>query len=551
MSKVILIYANCQNPSAKGDYAFAGSIARDLVSELEANSTDDIKVVLTSTLRGLQRFKELYTEVDSNSVSIDGKVVGLCALELFDAVENSVIAFIEANRCNYASADIIKRVLSPDSKFVFIGAANQRALSSLFMESQYHLMIQTQQPTLYTTFDKQDMFFGSSGLGTDRSGLPEIIPAQKMPELSYTQSSILPSTEYGFMYLANIDTYREARLISQYMKLTGKETYMLVGKFNTHSSYIASAYHSDTSLMTTKKDLPDIHYHTSLEYSVMRKAQTRASTDLVLSTGVMSTLEAKQDQKLPFYQDLDNNAKFVASYLIAVRSITKNDESLFGNMPKLIMELSTYLFAPKPLNALQMKEVDSLLKISSVCSRMKEVNQTIMAHANGKLAPQLLSFIGRTKSTKDNEQLLSVLISLRKSGETNTPIHDQGLRRAAAWGRLFELKVIMKVMSASDLGKQDSSNQRNALHWASICQNLDCVRALIQGGAALDLQDKDGKTALHYAIQKGNKNIIKLLVNAGASLDIQDALKQSPADCAADSETLLFIHECSVHISKI
>ena len=550
MTKVILIYANCQNPTAKGDYAFAGAIARDLASELEASNIDDIKVVLTSTLSGLQRFKKLYTKVDSDSVSIYGKVVGLCALELFDPVENSVVAFIEANRCNYAPTDIIKRALSPDSKFVFIGAANRRALSSLNLQSQYHMMIQMQQPTLYTAFDSKDMFFGASGLGTDRSGLPEIIPAKKMPELSYTQSSVIPDTKYGFMYLANIDTHTEARLISQYMKLTGKDTYMLVGNFNVHSSYIASAYRSDTSLKTTKKDLPDIHYHSSLEYPVMRKAQAGSSTALVLSTGVMSTLEALQDGKLPLYQDLENNTEFVASYLIAVKSIVQNDDTLFGCMPKLITELSTYLFAPKPLTNLQMAEVDSLLKISPVCTRMKEVNQTIIAHANGKLVPNLLSFIGTTKSTKDNEQLLSVLMSLRKKGELNTPIHDQALRRAAAWGRLFELKVIMKVMSVSDLDKQDSSNQRNALHWASICQNQDCARALIQGGVALDLQDKDGKTALHHAVQKGNKNIIKLLVNAGASLDILDALNKSPVDCTADSETLLFIHKCGTHYSK-
>jgi hypothetical protein len=113
----------------------------------------------------------------------------------------------------------------------------------------------------------------------------------------------------------------------------------------------------------------------------MRKMVAGASSDLVVSTGVMSTLEAMQDRKLPYYQDFYVNVNFVASYLIAVKSIVENDASLFGSMPQMIIDLSNLLFASKPLSQIDLKKTHDLLAISSVKDRLIDTNQAIVAQA--------------------------------------------------------------------------------------------------------------------------------------------------------------------------
>ncbi|WP_133127428.1 Dot/Icm T4SS effector AnkY/LegA9 [Legionella nagasakiensis] len=551
MPKVILVYANCVNPTAKGDFSLAGSIARDLVREIKS-SNETLDVVLTSTLDGIPRFESLYGEPGDKRVTIEGEEVGLCALELFDAVENTVVAFIEANRCKYAPADIVKRVLSPESKTLFVGAANQGTMSDLFTQTMYRFQVNMDQPGVYGNFNAADVFVGSSGIGDGRLGLPAIAKTSDLPALTSSQMALMPTMSYGFMYLAAIDDVRDCQLIAQYMRLTDPvSSYVLVGNFADKSRQIAYAYSTDTTLSTPKRALPPIVYHQSLDNGLMRHMVANAATPLVLSTGVMGTLEAMQDRKLTYYQDLSNNTNFVASYLLAVKSIVASDDALIGVMPQLIMELSQLLFAKKPLSFSEMERTHDLLAISSVSDKLVDTNERIVAQARGKLAPRLLSFIGGARSTHEHEQLASVCVSLRKPGEIGTPVYDQALRRAAAWGRLFELKVLIKAMAATDgLNLSDATHLRTALHWAVIAQSADCVRALVAAGVLLDVQDKEGKTPLHHVIANGNRLLIQILVEAGASVDIPDNSRKSPIECA-DEGTVLFIQSCKSHAAPV
>lgn len=546
MGKVIVIHANCHNPTAKGDFAFAGNIAKDVVRELEKQGVKDIDVVLVSTLDGVPRFKSMYGNTVKGRLSIEGTDVGLSSLEEFDAVENTVVAFIDANRCKYSAANLVKRVLSPDSKFIFVGNVNQEAFADIFMQTLYRMQAKMNQPGLYESFSDQDMLIGSAGIGQDRLGLPTITKAEDLPALSNPEKASLPTGKYGFMYLAAVDSSKDYKLIAQYIKLSGQDKYVLVGDFGSNKSDIKYAYDHDTTLPTSKS-LPAIEYHQSLPNVVMRQTVANSSGDLVLSTGVTSTLEAMRDKKLTYYQDMSNNTEFVAAYLIAVKSLVSSDTSLFGAMPQMIIELSSLLFSKKPLSRVDMERTHELLEISSISSRLVDTNQTIMDQASGKLAPKLLTFLGESRKTQDAVQLANVCASLRKTGELGSPVHDQALRRAATWGRLFELKVLIKSMSKSDLDKTDSTYKRTALHWAVSGKNLDCARALVNAGAALDLQDNLGQTALHKAVAGGDREMIKMLIEAGASIDIPDTSHHSPKDCAPDSGVLAFINHCHSH----
>ncbi|HHF7356236.1 TPA: Dot/Icm T4SS effector AnkY/LegA9, partial [Legionella anisa] len=426
----------------------------------------------------------------------------------------------------------------------------QMAFSDLFTQSLYRMQAKIDQPKLYDSFDDDDMLIGSAGLGLDRLGIPSITKSEDLPTLSLSDQAKVPTGNYGFMYLAAVDSSKDYKLIAQYIKLSDQDKYILVGEWGSKKSEIRYAYEHDLTL-TTSKPLPAIEYHQSLPNGVMRQTVAQSSSSLVLSTGVTSTLEAMRDKKLPYYQDMDNNTEFVAAYLIAVKSLVSSDTSLFGAMPGMIIELSGLLFANKPLSRKDMERTDTLLKLDSINSRLVGTNQTIMDQASGKIAPKLLTFIGGGRKTKDQVQLATVCASLRKPGEMGSPVYDQALRRAATWGRLFELKVLIKSMSVSDLDKADPTYGRSALHWAVSSKNFDCARALVKAGASLDLQDKEGQTPLHKAVQNGDKQMIKMLIEAGASVDIPDKSSHSPKDCAPDSGILLFINDCHSHTSTI
>ena len=135
MKKVILIHANCLNPKAKGDFAFAGNIAKDTVQEI-SKLKETIDVILVSTVDGISRLVSLYGPVIKDRLSVEGIDVGLCSLGTFDAV-GTVIAYIDANRCRHTAAYIIKRVICPESKFLFVGNINQQAYTGLDIQASY------------------------------------------------------------------------------------------------------------------------------------------------------------------------------------------------------------------------------------------------------------------------------------------------------------------------------------------------------------------------------------------------------------------------------
>ncbi|XP_039993260.1 ankyrin repeat domain-containing protein 6 [Xiphias gladius] len=63
---------------------------------------------------------------------------------------------------------------------------------------------------------------------------------------------------------------------------------------------------------------------------------------------------------------------------------------------------------------------------------------------------------------------------------------------------------------------------QTALHRAAMVGNIDTMAALIQGGCAVDLQDRDGNTALHEVSWHGFSQCVKLLVKAGADVHIRN-----------------------------
>lgn len=541
MAKVILIYANCINPTASGDFSLAGNIAKDLADTL-AKGGSDVGVVLTTRLESIDRFYKLYGNPVGDVVNVQGVAVRLVALELVDGIKDHVIAFIEANRCSYAPAELVKKVLSPDSKFIFVGAPNQYPIDTPLHKKAYIDRACRQQPGIYCYVGNDDIEAHCSGFGTARIGLPLVKKATELGELSVAEKSLIPSNPYGFMYLAKTYLQDTAATLAQYIQLTGYGEYVLVGDFSKDISQIQPAvarFMSMNGKVVRPENLPQITFHDSLGNNTMRQ-MAKKSGQLVVATGTSSTIEVLSDDKLPFYQVLENNSEFIASYLLAVKSICSSDATLVGAMPAMIIELSALLFAKKPLPSPSFTRLKDLLAMPSVSDKLVDANRQVVARANGRIARQLLSFINAPTKASAHTQCVTACMELRKPGEVSPPIFDQALRRAATWGRLFELRVLLNNMTAEECNKRCPKG-RTALHYAAIGDNIDCARCLIRHGVNLDVQDVDGRTPLHEALAEGNRELAGILIRAGASLELRDKDGRQP-ETGADTSLQLFIN---------
>lgn len=510
--KTILVHANCANPTAKGDFTFAGNLAVELKQEIDKQALP-LDVVLVSTSDGMQKFISLYgTPNQHGRVIINHIDIGLCSLHEFDTVENSVIAYIAANPCKQAATDIIKRVIAPECKFLFIGNANQGDWSDISLKSQLINKFKTEQPQLYTTFSHQDLHFASTGFSGGRIGIPAIARLDTLPEICAAEAAALPTSNYGFMYLSN-QSFSDYITIAQYIQLSGMDHYVLVGDFVDNKSMIENTCTFISN--PTNNSVPNITFFKSLPNHVMRRTVAAATSPLVLSTGVTSTLEVMQDGKIPFYQLLENNTEFVASILLAVKSLAPE----YPN-PNLLLNLSALLLCQKPLKDVEAKLTEVLLKDDSSRANLIAINKRIIDKASGTIGRHLLSVVQANRDTKDDEQVELVCESLRVDKDTSRPECDKALRRATATGRMFETKVLVRHISQSSLGitinQQDPVKKRTALHWAVIANDIDTVRLLVQANASMNLRDSENNSPLEIALINGRQEIIALLVAKGA-----------------------------------
>lgn len=517
MAKVILVYARCNDPKAKGDYTLAGGIASDLVVEIAKHSLD-LEVVLTSNLDGIPHFEQLYGKPINGKVTVDGNIVGLCSLESFNANTNKVVAFIDANHCKYAPAEIVKNVISADTKFLFINAANSQTFSGHFEKLLF--MVQypyTRQPDLHAHFSLDDIMIGTCGLGGDRLGFQSVKPVRELPALSDEGKRKIPFGSYGFIYLsARPDLQPTAiKIFAQTMYLTELNQYVVVGDFVGHADAIEKEYQSTLTIngMLPSKNMPVCFFQGSLQQILMRNMIVQSSGSVVASTGIMSTIEAMRDGKLTFYQDLDNNEGFVKNYLDSMNDFCRHSISSTIAIQRMMIELTILLFKSKPLNNADLNRTKQLLSMRPLTSSLVKANEAIIAKASGKLAPQLLTFITRANRTRLQDQVDSVRRSLRKDPFELPPAIDVAFRRAAAWGKLFELKVLLQVMSPAQIDAADPKHNRTALHWACKEGKKECAQLLIEHGAKVDAKDKNQRTPSECAADNNHYSVVQVFLD--------------------------------------
>lgn len=490
--KIILVYAECVT-SRKGDYVFAAGMARDLKKTmLLSDAWQDTRIILTSSKRGIACFQSLYGD-DKGMLRIDGVSLEVMELGAFDPVNNRVTAFINAHRCKYPEAALIKRVLNPDSKVLLLGNAN----SAPGKISEAIPRYAQEQPGLYEFFNPGQMYLGSVGFGETRIGFGFFEQKTVEPEQ--------PQVEYGFLYLKRMPGI--GGMIEQYVALTQSLHYHLVGEFLENEIRLPSEAPKKNGAITI---------HQTLAHGVMLKLIRQASI-LVAVTGVASTLEAMLMDKLPFYQDYadSENKPFVTNYL---KELHKYLEQYEPDVASKLTLLAGLLFAPKPLSDKDLELLgDFVAKTASeankaLVSQLIRVNKAMLAKERGRAIPTILQFIAKPTPSRISEQSFRVCEILKKPGSKRMMTPMEAMLEAAKSGLLFELKVLVALFS------QSRESEKHAFLGMLLLEaighkQLDCTRYLLKSGASCTTQNASGQTALDIAKADGLPEMEQLLQN--------------------------------------
>ena len=99
-----------------------------------------------------------------------------------------------------------------------------------------------------------------------------------------------------------------------------------------------------------------------------------------------------------------------------------------------------------------------------------------------------------------------------------------------------DTRVIEFLGAGADPDKYRDIYGWTALHKAAYPGNDSTVSILIQHGADINIQGKDGDTALHWAAVNGKNEVTKILLEAGADPHLPDNKGKTPIQMAENEE---------------
>lgn len=118
------------------------------------------------------------------------------------------------------------------------------------------------------------------------------------------------------------------------------------------------------------------------------------------------------------------------------------------------------------------------------------------------------------------------------------PFKGAKLNGAAIKGNVEKVRELLKA--GLDPNQQALVSGETPLHYAARDGHAEVARALIEGGAYVDIRDAEGVTALLVAARFGHLNYAQVLVEAGADVNMADNSGNSPLMYAArDSNEFL------------
>ena len=116
----------------------------------------------------------------------------------------------------------------------------------------------------------------------------------------------------------------------------------------------------------------------------------------------------------------------------------------------------------------------------------------------------------------------------RPAPPRGTPLHY------AAFCGLHDFVKILTVERPQDVDSQSFSDEATPLHLASEEGHVDVARILVEQGADVTAQDKDGSTPLHRASERGHLDLARFLVEHGANAAAKNKYGWTPLDRASE-----------------
>ena len=129
----------------------------------------------------------------------------------------------------------------------------------------------------------------------------------------------------------------------------------------------------------------------------------------------------------------------------------------------------------------------------------------------------------------DNEKVKQLL------SEVGIDACDGYLRTALIWATFYDNIALLSwlIDNGADINHQDR-NGYSALHFAGQEKRFDCAKLLVDKGASLDLPNIHGNVSLWTAIFNscGDTRLVKLYVKHGANLDHVNKHQKTPRQIA-------------------
>ena len=102
------------------------------------------------------------------------------------------------------------------------------------------------------------------------------------------------------------------------------------------------------------------------------------------------------------------------------------------------------------------------------------------------------------------------------------PVVQQGTAlHYAAFCGLSEIVKVLAIENPEDVDSWSFDEESRPLHLASREGHVEVAQVLIEHGADLAAQTKDGSTPLHWASERGHVEVVRLLIEHGADLAAQ------------------------------
>jgi len=91
------------------------------------------------------------------------------------------------------------------------------------------------------------------------------------------------------------------------------------------------------------------------------------------------------------------------------------------------------------------------------------------------------------------------------------------------------MDAVKKVLRQKININQKDIVGNTALHLLSgSYSNTDIVKLLLQSGAKVNLQNKNGDTPIHIACEQGNEDVVLMLIATGANINVKNKMGNTP-----------------------